>query len=226
MGYGGTVPTRFREASKTEVKKLKASRPRRISALLAEELIESADFLRAVRVVFYLKKFDELKDVPVLCDKFPQLTPYVVDFLHKKWKEIPKNTRDLISQRFSRWLTRKDPLPEYLAVSVIRLLGSKGYARPKDLMKYFRNLKRNAGSYIGRITLESLEPYADRGLALELRTYYDRADLWERRQIIRIVEKTLPREEKRAWYKNIKMNEVGETLTVELINYYIRKKRT
>ena len=223
MGYGGSVPTRFREASSDEVKKLKKLGLRTISTLLSEELITSEDFRLAVRVVFYLKKFDELRDLPLLCEKFPQLTPYAEDFLRKKWEDIPQATRDIIARRFCRWLLRKDPIPEYLAVSIIRLLGSEGYSRPADLMKYFRSLKRNAGSYIGRVTLEAIEPFVDRGIALELRTYYDRADLWERRQIIRIVDKSLPREEKRAWYKNIKMNESSEILTTEIVNLYLRR---
>jgi hypothetical protein len=118
MGYGGTVPTRFREASEEEVKKLKKFRLRTISALLSKELITSEDFRLAVRVVFYLKKFDELRDIPKLCDKFPQLTPYVEDFLRKKWHDIPTKTRFLIAKRFSRWLNRQEPLPEYLAISI------------------------------------------------------------------------------------------------------------
>jgi hypothetical protein len=223
VGYGGSVPTRFREASSDEVKKLKKSRLRTISMLLTEELITSDDFRLAVRVVFYLKKFDELRDLPQLCEKFPQLTPYVEDFLRKKGQDIPATIRELIARRFCRWLLRKDPIPEYLAVSIIRLLGSEGYSRSADLMKYFRNLKRNAGSYIGRVTLEAIEPFVDRGIALELRTYYDRADLWERRQIIRIVDKVLPREEKRAWYKNLMMNESSEILTTELVSFYMRR---
>jgi hypothetical protein len=45
-------------------------------------------------------------------------------------------------------------------------------------------------------------------------------------RLIKIVDKNLPREEKRAWYKNIKMNETGEILTRELINFYTRMDRS
>lgn len=68
----------------------------------------------------------------------------------------------------------------------------------------FRNLKRNAGDYIGRAILECLEDGLTRGEVIEIRDYYPRADIWEKREILKIVHKKISSGENRPFLKDIK----------------------
>jgi hypothetical protein len=66
--------------------------------------------------------------------------------------------------------------------------------------------------------LDSLENLVSRSDVLEIRNYFPRADAWEKRQIVRIVDKHLHEEEKRPWLRNIKTTESRDLFTAELIN--------
>ena len=77
----------------------------------------------------------------------------------------------------------------------------------KNLLNSFRNLKRNSGDYIGRVLLESLDGKLSRGEVLEIRDYYYRADKWEERQILKMINSSLSKGEKRAFFKDIKIHE-------------------
>ena len=65
-----------------------------------------------------------------------------------------------------------------------------------------RNLKRNAGDYIGRAILECLEDDLTRGEVIEIRDYYPRADIWEKREILKIVHKKISSGENRPFLKD------------------------
>ena len=67
-------------------------------------------------------------------------------------------------------------------------------------------MKRNAGDYIGRAILESLENDLSRGEVIEIRDYYIRADIWEKREILKIVQKKLNTGENRPFLKDIKLH--------------------
>ncbi|WP_280686209.1 hypothetical protein [Breznakia sp. PFB2-30] len=102
------------------------------------------------------------------------------------------------------------------------MLGASAFADKSTLIQYFRNLKRQSGVYIGRTLLDSfyqqLNELIDRDTALEIRTIYSRADLWEKRQLIEIMKKVLHEEEIRPWLKNIKKTESKELFLQEVIS--------
>jgi hypothetical protein len=122
-------------------------------------------------------------------------------------------------------LRTENYLPEYIAISVVRLLGTEGFEDKSTLLDYFRGLKRNAGSYIGRTLLDSLEDLVTRGEVVEIRKYFNRADAWEKRQIVRIVDKHLSDDENRPWLKNVKTTEARDLFLVEYIKPSKKKKR-
>lgn len=70
-------------------------------------------------------------------------------------------------------------------------------------MNLFRGLKRNSGDYIGRALLEALTGKLSRGELLEIREYFYRADNWERRQIVKMIDEVFLEGEKRPFYKDI-----------------------
>ncbi|MFO7812609.1 MAG: hypothetical protein R6V21_06545, partial [Pelovirga sp.] len=90
---------------------------------------------------------------------------------------------------------------------------------------FFRELKRNAGAYIGRSVLNSLEDLVSRSDVLEIRRYFSRADSWEKRQIIKMIDKHLSEDEKRPFLKNIKSQESSDIFLVEYLNPTKQKKK-
>jgi hypothetical protein len=127
---------------------------------------------------------------------------------------------------FATKLRNDDYVPEYLALSYIRILGQEAFCDKDVLMECFRTLKRNAGAYIGRALLDSLYDLVEREDVLEIRKGFNRADLWEKRQIIRIVRKILDDDEARPWLKNIKLVEPDELFLQEIAGPTKKKSKT
>ncbi|MWW26646.1 reverse transcriptase domain-containing protein [Algibacter lectus] len=218
-GYSGTIPTRFRNASEKEIRNIQEkSSDSIINGIENAKIIKPDDFREYCRVILYKKEYTKFVDLPKYLEKFPQFHPYVVDLLIKHYKEIPEEICESLKSDFSQLLAQAHYLPEYIAIAIVNLLSSEGFKNSEALFTYFRELRRNAGAYIGRATLESLEKIIDRGQVLEIRQYYSRADLWEKRQIVRIIDRKLHLEEKNAWFKNIKMNEAEELFLIGSIS--------
>lgn len=217
-GYGGTIPTRFRKATATEREKLnEIDTEKLLDEIKSSKLASSENILTFFRAALYGKKPHLFTDTPSVLDKYPQLTPYVVDLLIKHKDDIPEQIRSSIRDSFASKLITKNYLPEYLAISLIRILGADGFQDGVTLFDQFRVLRRNAGAYIGRALLDALEGVVSRGQVLEIRRYFVRADSWEKRQIVRIVDRHLHEDEKRPWLKNVKVQEASDQFLVELI---------
>jgi hypothetical protein len=218
-GYGGTIPTRFRQASATEKKKLGQTSAEELLAKINEgNLASPEDVLAFIKSSIYTKKFILLQQLPLVLNCFPQFVPYAVDALIKNCKDIDETVRSSLREAFSAQLSKDSYLPEYIAISLIRLLGAEGYREGKVLLAQFRALRRNAGAYIGRVLLDSLEEVVSRGEVLEIRRYFVRADAWEKRQIIRIALRHLHEEENRAWLKGVRIQEGSDSFLIELIS--------
>lgn len=225
-GYSGTIPTKFRESTENEQERVKRLNEEELfGRLKGETLLSESEFKDFCKALLYKNRFDLLVGIPELLNKFPQFTPYVIDMLTKHEEKIPSSIRIKLSRKFSKQLINLPYLPEYIAVSIVRLLGSSGYKNKSELMKYFRQLKRNAGHYIGRATLESLENVISRGDVLEIRQYFIRADHWEKRQIIKIVNRNLHDDEKRAWLKNVSIHEKDDMFAVGVYDIKGRTKQ-
>lgn len=218
-GYGGTIPTRFRQASATEKEKLSQTSAEELLARISEgNLASPEDVLAFIKSSIYTKKFILLQQLPLVLNCFPQFVPYAVDALIKNCTDIDESVKSSLKEAFSAQLAKDSYLPEYIAISLIRLLGSEGYREGKVLLTQFRALRRNAGAYIGRVLLDSLEQVVSRGKVLEIRRYFVRADSWEKRQIVRIALRHLHEEENRAWLKGVRIQEVSDSFLIELIS--------
>lgn len=224
-GYGGVIPTKFRTPTNNELIKLKQSNPKDIfSSLKAKKIVEPDDIKLFIKSVLATDKFKYFSLLPDIADLFPQFTPYIIDVLIKYKDKIDNSVRQKIKIKFSKKLKDSDYLPEYITVAIVRLLGCDGYEDAKILLDLFRGLKRNAGAYIGRVLLDSMEDLVTRNDVLEIRQYFSRADSWEKRQIVKIVDKHLSEDEKRPFLKNVLTQESKDMFLVE----YIRpsKKKT
>ena len=140
-----------------------------------------------------------------------------MDLAIKEADNIPIDTRTVLKNYFNELILDSERIPEYILIYSVQLLGSKGYKSEETILALFRNLKRNAGSYIGRSILDSLLEDANRSQVIEIRQFFNRADAWEKRAIIRLVHQHLPEEEKRVWLKNIKGHLESDLFAVETI---------
>jgi hypothetical protein len=217
-GYSGTIPTKFKESTEKEIEKIKNTDIQEIINKIDQAIvIIPGEFKDYCKAILYKKKWEKFEKFIVVLEKFPQFSQYVVDMLIKNHEKLPITVKNKIRDSISSWLIGDDYIPEYMCIAFVNLLSSKGFEETEILFSFFRSLKRNAGNYIGRATLEGLEKLITRGETLEIRQYYGRADLWEKRQIIRIVDRKLMEAEKQAWFKNIRMNESHELFTIGTI---------
>ncbi len=218
-GYGGTVPTQFRKLSNREVEKLGTEDINQlINNINSKELMEATDFVKLVKTCVAQERYKQLVEIHPLTEKYLQLTPYYLDVLKKYAVKFTEKEIVCIKKYFSvKWESDK-VLPEYLQVAYIRLFGYRPFENKELLIRAFRNLKRSSGAYLGRALLDSLYGLVGREDALEIRNGYARANLWEKRQILRIIDNALDKEEKRAWFKNIRQIDTKEIFLHEILD--------
>ncbi len=203
-GYGGVIPTRFRTPSEKEIERLKSSDPEKLYLdIKSKTIIEPDDVTAFAKSVISSEKFTLFSKLPILSELFPQFTPYIVDTLIKYREKISEKDKIAIRETFSKRLITTLYLPEYITIAIVRLLGCEDYKDKKTLLDFFRELKRNAGAYIGRAVLDSLEGLVTRSEVLEIKRCFSRADAWEKRQIVKITDKHLSEDEKRPFLKNL-----------------------
>jgi len=225
VGYTGTIPTKFRELSEREIKELKeASTEELESKIVKKEILQPDDVRRFLRIVVATGDFSKLSIFKSLVEKFPQFTPLLIDLLIKKESLIPTSLKVDIKTYFSDLLSHGIKFPEYMLISIVKLLGSSGFADGVALMEFFRNLKRNSGAYVGRAVLDAMTKNVNRTDVLEIRQYYSRADQWEKRALIKIVDEVLSEEEKRPWLKNVKVHSSDDYFAIECFEAKKTKK--
>lgn len=205
-GYSGLIPLKFRELSDSEKNKFtNEDEDENILKLKDTLLIDPKEFIVTIKIIVAKEKYDRLSEISEIIDRFPQFIPYYVDILIKYASKIPQNTINKIKNSMSKWITDNE-IPEYIKVYVIRLFSIEEFKDKEIVFRAFRNLKRNAGDYIGRAILESLENDLNRGEVIEIRDYYTRADIWEKREILKIVQRKLSVGENRPFLKDIKLH--------------------
>lgn len=205
-GYSGLIPLKFRELSDSERNKFAVEDENESILKLKDTLlIDPKEFVVTIKIIIAKEKFDRLSEIAEVIDKFPQFIPYYVDILIKNASKVPRDEIKKIKNNMKRWIM-DDEVPEYIKVYVIRLFSINEFEDKEILFMAFRNLKRNSGDYIGRAILESLENKLNRGEVIEIREYYRRADIWEKREILKIVQKKLSVGENRPFLKDIKLH--------------------
>lgn len=203
-GYSGLIPTKFRKLSESQKQKLLQNN---IEDLIAKAqsslLIEPEQVTELVKTIVAQENYEYLLKLPFILKKFPQFIPYFVDVMIKTGENIAEEDREIIQKEFEEWFI--EDTPEYIQVYLVRLFASKTFNNKEILLNLFRNLKRNSGDYIGRALLEALEGKLSRGELLEIREYFYRADNWERRQIVKLIDEGFSDGEKRPFYKDVKI---------------------
>lgn len=201
-GYSGLVPTKFRELTLSQIEKLQEKSLDEMYNVLNETiLVDPKSISEFIKTIVAQNRIDYLAKVPELLKKFPQFIPYFIDVIIKKGKKLDESSKQSIKNDFMSWFN--EDTPEYIQIYIVRLLSSEIINDKECLLNLFRELKRNSGEYIGRALLEALDGKLNRGEAIELRDYFYRADNWERRQILKLVQQTIPKSECRPFMKDI-----------------------
>ena len=218
-GYGYGIPTRFREPGPSEMKQLRETGdPRKLLEILVKKsLPEASDVTRFVKTLVSKASYSLFTELPAISESYPQLTPYIVDAIETYAEKLTEPEKRKIGDSFACRLIPGDYIPEYLSTAIVHLLGTSAFQDKERLLHYFRGLQRNAGAYIGRCLLDALEDKVTRGEVIEIRSYYPRADGWEKRAIAQIVCKHLHDDEKRPWIKNIKIQDAKDIFLMEII---------
>lgn len=202
-GYSGLIPTKFRKLTEAEVLKLKKNNADEMfSEISISVVIEPKKFVTLTKTCVAQEIPGILVKLCSVLNKFPQFIPYTLDVLSKHEDIFSEDQIVEISDLLNDWLLEGNA-SEYILVYIVRFFGTGRFSNKTVLFEYYRSLRRNEGSYIGRSILEKLEPLVARGEVLEIRDYYSRADLWEKRQIARMVDFHLTEGEKRPFFKNI-----------------------
>lgn len=202
-GYSGLIPTKFRKLTESEVSKLT-----NLNVLdLLEEIqssivIEPKKFVQLIKGGVSQSNPSVMIEVIKLLTKFPQFIPFSLDAILKQEDMFSSDQIDEISLLLNEWLDA-GKASEFILVYIVRFFGTGRFINKSVLFNYFRKLRRNEGSYIGRAVLEQLETLVSRGEVLEIRDYYSRADMWEKRQIAKMVDLHITEGEKRPFFKNI-----------------------
>lgn len=131
VGYSGTIPTKFRELSERDISELKEVATEELEKkITTNEILQPDDVRRFLRIVVASGDYSKLSLYQSLVEKFPQFTPLLVDLLIKKEPLIPVALKESIKGYFSDILSEGAKYPEYMLISIVRLLGTKGFQMP------------------------------------------------------------------------------------------------
>ena len=204
-GYGGTIPIKYRvPTQKTQKKFMQVDLHELIEKIREDDFARPEQLRDLLYGIIIQGKYNEILTASNLVEMFPQFYPLFVDMLIKNADHLPKKIKDKVSSILSKRLLNEEFLPEYLRTSLVRFVGSEEFFHRDSVMSFIRQLKRNAGSYLGRTAFEATQNLPDRTDALEIREYFDRSNDWERRRIIQLMKKSLPKQEYNAWRRTIR----------------------
>lgn len=221
-GYSGLIPTKFRKLTEKETKKLLENNIEELyNEIEISTLMEPKAFVELIKTAIAQEKSGYLVKIITILKNFPQFLPYTLDVIIKYEYLLTDEQIEEIENELQKWL-ETSMYSEYILVFLVRFFSVGKCKNKKILFDYFRQLKRNAGNYIGRAVLEELEKLISRGEVLEIRDYYVRADLWEKRQIAKIVDIHIGDGEKRPFFKNILAQD--NDIFLSFINGFFSKK--
>ena len=203
-GYGGTIPVRYRKPSKRS-----NERYLQIDTLKSFSDIQATDFAKPEQIrdllfaIIAQENTDALIDAYHLVESFPQFYPFFVDMLIKNSDSVPAQCRSEIIELVSKKLRSNDFLSEYMKASLIELVGSVQFFHKASVIRIIRSLRYDTGVHLNRAAFDAAQNLSDRRDALEVRKYFDRSNEWERRRIITLMSRVLPKEEYKAWLRAI-----------------------
>ncbi|MDD9996692.1 MAG: RNA-directed DNA polymerase [Rhodospirillaceae bacterium] len=204
-GYGGDIPIKFRKPTESSQRKYSTfNLTESLNEIKKNDFAQPEQLRDVLFTIIVQEKFHRLIDAYELVEMFPQFFPFFTDMLIKNSEHIPTDIKNEIISTFSKKIMSGEYFPEFLEASLIKLLGHEHFFDRNTILHVVRNQRRNAGSYLGRTTFDAVQNLNQRGDALDMRDYFDRSNEWERRRIIKLMSKVLPKQEYLAWRRAIR----------------------
>ena len=206
-GYSGLIPVKYKQLTETNKKKLQEEDEiQKIKELKENLLIDPKDFKRVIDIIMAKEDYNKFTELSEIINKFPQFIPLYYDVLSKSQADISDDNIEKIKENLKEWMA-KEELPEYILIYIARIFSIERFFDKEVILDMYRKLNRNSGNYIPRALLECLEEKLERSDIIELKNdYYQNANNWEKREIIRIVKKGLYEKEAGPFLKDIKIN--------------------
>ncbi len=221
-GYSGFIPTKFRNLRKNEIEKFKTVNiETHFSELKKTELIEPKKFIECVKICAAQNSSQHFCELVTLTKKFPQFLPLILDAILKNIDIFCDGEKKNIIEVLEQTWLHNATCSEYIHIYVVKFLGHPKIAQKDILFSFFKRLTRNQGNYIGRAILEQITPFVERGQVLEIRDYFLRADIWEKRQIAKMVSMHLINDEKVPYFKNLRA--ICDDIYIQNIEKFFKK---
>ena len=204
--YKSKIPLSYRAPSESTVERLKQldieNEIKKIELDFSSDVAKIKDIIRAI--IFQDNEKSENNLVRIL-KRYVEIVPYAVDMIIEE-KDIAKKIISFVAVEFEKWLLDEKKKPDYVTTSIIRLLVQEHPEGKHVVARFLEKLPRHGNSIVGREIYLSLMPSLDRGEALQIRRFYSRATLSERRAIIKgfVDNRSIHAREKEAWLKTIR----------------------
>lgn len=217
-GYSGLIPTKYRNLTEAQKEKLKGEDEiKKIKELKDNLLIDPKEFKKVIDIIIAKEDYNKFTELSEIINKFPQFIPLYYDVLLKNYVKISIENIENIKENLKKWISEGN-LPEYILIYISRIFSIKNFFDKEMILEIYRNLNRNSGCYISRALLECLDGKLERNDIVELKNdYYQNANIWEKREIIKIVKKGLYSKEAKPFFKDIKINSNNDSIILKYI---------
>jgi hypothetical protein len=175
-------------ADEDEISRLRKLNIERLyTEIEAKRIPKSKSIKDFIKAAAYRGDKQYVQQIPEVLSRQPQVTGFAVSTLIHTKEIHTKAIRRLISRRLSKILLSQKPPPEYVAVQILRLLGSPGYQNINALGRYFHGQGPALGTYRARAALEALAACGARISYSAAVRYYNKSDEWGKRAILRLI---------------------------------------
>jgi hypothetical protein len=189
-------------------------------------VIRFSDISEVVVACIAQEKFDCLIEIASLCSKCMYALDYFIDMLIKNREVIPDKTKKKIANYFAKKILKSEfSCFEWHEATIAKLLSNESYCRKDALMHIIKSSTKEFVTYPSVMALEGMFDRLTRSEFRTIREWFDRCDGWERRRLIHLSEKLLPKDEKIAWLKTIKPSISNDFLATEYVDKIIKASR-
>lgn len=217
-GYSGLIPTKYRNLTETQKEKLKGEDEiKKIKELKDNLLINPKEFKKVIDIIVAKEDYNKFMELSKIINKFPQFIPLYYDILLKNQEKISIENVENIKENLKKWITEGN-LPEYILIYISRIFNIEKFFDKDMILEIYRDLNRKSGCYISRALLECLDGKLERNDIIELKNdYYQNANIWEKREIIKIVKNGLYQKEAKPFLKDIKINSNSDSIILKYV---------
>jgi len=204
--YAGKIPLSYRPASQAKKEQLShieiANEVARLNEEFEADLSKIKDIVRAI---CYQRPPHPERLLFSVLRKYIEFVPYAVDMILSEETSNLRQHKPL-GEFASQWLHERSPKPDYVIVSLIRLIINIDEGRQGEILQYLSNMTRDSSSICGREILLELLPRLNRPQLLRVKKFFARATLAERRAIIKgfLENSSIAKQEKAPWLKSVR----------------------